>query len=210
MSEADFQLHGIRDPRLAVHATSSMPAWVWSLDGAHVLWANTIGARLFGERNAAALAEKTIGPADPHRRQATQLAARLSPSGAPRLERLRGFGAPLGRLLTCSCARLTFADGTVGILIAAADPVGRPMPLTERLAHLVDSISVPAMTFTPNGALAGANESAKNFPGLFNDLTGPGFDDARTSALRNGQSILQMDSSRVTVHRVGSSDEIAL
>jgi PAS domain S-box-containing protein len=208
--EADFQLHGIRDPRLAVHATSSLPAWVWSLDGAHILWTNTVGARLFGERSAAALAEKTIGPADPHRRQAAQLAARLSPSGASRLERLRGFGAPLGRLLTCSCARLTFADGSAGILIAAADPAGRPMPLTERLAHLVDSIAMPAMTFTPNGALAGANEAAKTFPGLFNDLTGPGFDDARTGALRNGQSILQMDSSRVTVHRVGSGDETAL
>ena len=210
MSEADFQLHGIRDPRLAVHATSSLPAWIWSLDGAHILWANTVGARLFGERNAAALAEKTIGPADPRRRQAAQLAARLSPSGATRLERLRGFGAPLGRLLTCSCARLTFADASAGILIAAADPVGRPMPLTERLAHLVDSITMPAMTFTPNGALAGANDRAKNFPGLFNDLTGPGFDDARTGALRNGQSILQMESSRVTVHRVGSGAETAL
>ncbi len=210
MSEADFQLHGIRDPHLAVHATSSMPAWVWSVDGAHILWANTIGARLFGERNAAALSEKKIGPADPHRRQAAQLAARLSPSGTPRLERLRGFGAPLGRLLTCSCARLTFADGTAGILIAAADPVGRPVPLTERLAHLVDSASMPAMTFTPNGALAGANDRAKNFPGLFNDLTGPGFDDARNGALRDGQATLQMDLGRVTVHRVGTGEGTAL
>ncbi|WP_046829597.1 PAS domain S-box protein [Afipia massiliensis] len=210
MSEADFQLHGIRDPRLAVHATSGLPAWVWSLDGAHILWANTIGAQLFGARNAAVLAEKIIGPADPHRRQAAQLAARLSPSGAPRLERLRGFGAPLGRLLTCSCARLTFADGTAGILIAAADPVGRPAPLTERLAHLVDSVTIPAMTFTPNGALAGANERAKNFPGLFNDLTGPGFDDARSGALRDGQAILQMDLGRVSVHRVGTGEATAL
>lgn len=210
MSEADFQLHGIRDPRLAVHATSGLPAWVWSLDGAHILWANTIGAQLFGARNAAVLAEKIIGPADPHRRQAAQLAARLSPSGAPRLERLRGFGAPLGRLLTCSCARLTFADGTAGILIAAADPVGRPAPLTERLAHLVDSVTMPAMTFTPNGALAGANERAKNFPGLFNDLTGPGFDDARSGALRDGQATLQMDLDRVSVHRVGTGEGTAL
>ncbi len=209
MSEADFQLHGIRDPRLAVHATSGLPAWVWSLDGAHILWANTIGARLFGERNAA-LSEKTIGPADPHRRQAAQLAARLSQSGAPRLERLRGFGAPLGRLLTCSCARLTFADGTTGILIAATEAIGRAVPLTERLAHLVDSVAMPAMTFTPNGALAGANELSKNFPGLFNDLTGPGFDDARNGALRDGQATLQTALGRITVHRVGTGDEAAL
>jgi len=147
MSEADFQLHGIRDPRLAVHATNAMPAWVWSLDGARVLWANAAGARLFGTRNAAVLAERTIGPADPHRRQAAQLAARLSPSSPARLERLRGFGAPLGRLLTCSCARLIFADGSSGLLIAAAEPAGRPLPLTERLASLVESIAMPAMIF---------------------------------------------------------------
>lgn len=209
-SEADFQLHGVSDPRLAVHATSGLPAWVWSLDGARVLWSNSVGARLFGDRDAAALARKIIGPADPRRRQAAQLTGRLSPSGAPRLERLRGFGAPLGRLLTCSCARLTFADGAAGVLIAATESVGPPMPLTERLAHLVDSIAMPAMTFTPNGALAGANEAAKNFPGLFNDLTGPGFDEARHGALQKGQSILQIDKSRVAVHRVGSGEGTAL
>ena len=210
MSEADFQLQGIRDPRLAAHATSRLPAWVWSLNGAHILWANTIGARLFGERSAAALSEKAIGPADPQRRQAVQLAARLSPSGAQRLERLRGFGAPLGRLLTCSCARLTFADGTTGVLIAATEPVGRPVPLTERLAHLVDSVSMPAMTFTTDGALAGANAAAKNVPGLFGNLNGPGFDEARAIALRDGQAALKMESSRVTLHRVGTGDTTAL
>ena len=210
MSEADFQLHGISDPRLAVHATSAMPAWVWSLDGAHILWANAAGARLFGARNAAVLAERTIGAADPHRRQAAQLAARLSPSGPARLERLRGFGAPLGRLLTCSCTRLTFADGTGGLLIAAAEPVGRPIPLTERLANLVDSVSTPAMIFTPNGALAGVNEPAKRFAALFSDLTGPGFDEARSGALRDGQSMLKMDLGHVSVHRVGSGDATAL
>ena len=210
MSEADFQLHGIRDPRLAVLATSAAPAWVWSLDGARILWANTAGALLFGARNTAILAEKIIGPADPHRRQAAQLAARLSPSGATRLERLRGFGAPLGRLLTCSCARLTFTDGAAGILIAATEMVGRPIPLTERLANLIDSVTMPAIAFTPAGALAGANEHAKSFAGVFNDLTGPGFDDARAAVLRDGQSTLQMDIGRITVHRVGRGQDTAL
>lgn len=210
MSEADFQLHGIRDPRLAVHATSTMPAWVWSLDGAHILWANAAGARLFGARNAAILAERTIGPADPRRRQAAQLAARLSPSGPARLERLRGFGAPLGRLLTCACVRLVFPDGSSGLLIAAAEPVGRPMPLTERVANLADSVTMPAMIFTPNGALAAVNETAKRFTPLLTDLTGPGFDDARSIALRDGQSAMQMNIGRVGVHRVGTADTTVL
>jgi PAS domain S-box-containing protein len=210
MSEADVQLHGICDPRLAVHATSAMPVWFWSLDGARILWANAVGARLFGAANAAVLAERTIGAADPHRRQAAQLAMRLSPSSSARLERLRGFGAPLGRLLTCACARLTFADGTGGLLIAAVESAGRPMPLTERLASLVDSISTPAIIFTPNGALAGVNEPAKHFAALFSDLTGPGFDEARSGALRDGRSMLKMDIGRVSVHRVGSGDATAL
>ena len=209
-SEVDLLLHGIRDPRLAVHATSALPAWLWSLDGARILWTNAAGAQVFGARNAAILAERTIGAADQHRRQAAQLALRLPPSGPARLERLRGFGAPFGRLLTCSCVRLTFPDGTAALLIAAAEPVGRTIPLTERLASLAESVATPAMVFTPNGALAGVNEPAKRFAALLSDLTGPGFDDARQSALRDGQAVLQLDIGRVAVHRVGSADAAAL
>jgi hypothetical protein len=34
-----------------------------------VLWANPVGAKLFGAPNAAALARRRFGPADSHRRQ---------------------------------------------------------------------------------------------------------------------------------------------
>ena len=140
MNNAEFQLRGVGDPRLAVHATSALPAWLWSVDGTRILWANPVGARLFGAANGAALAQKTFGPADAHRRQVAQLAGRLPLNGAIRLERLRGFGAALGMLVTCGCARLEFADGSHGILIAAAEPVGRAMPLVERLQRLVEGI----------------------------------------------------------------------
>jgi hypothetical protein len=119
MNNADFQLRGGADPRLAAHAASPLPAWLWSSDGARILWANPVGAKLFGAVDAAALAAKTFGPADPHRRQLAQLAARLLPTGATRLERLRGFGAALGTLATCACSRLDFADGGAGILVVA-------------------------------------------------------------------------------------------
>ena len=78
MNNAEFQLRGVGDPRLAVHATSALPAWLWSTDGTRILWGNPVGARLFG-------AAKPFGPADPHRRQVTQLAGRLLPTGATRL-----------------------------------------------------------------------------------------------------------------------------
>jgi PAS domain S-box-containing protein len=146
MNSADFQLRGEADPRLAVHAASRLPAWLWSTDGTRILWANPVGARAFGAADAAALAAKTFGPADQHRRQVAQLAGRLLPTGATRLERLRGFGATLGTLATCACSRLDFADGGAGILviamlapgelqrisaperIAPAHPVAEPLP----------------------------------------------------------------------------------
>src|SRR3984893_18959300 len=98
MNNAEFQLRGIGDPRLAVHATSALPVWLWSVDGTRILWANPVGARLFGAANGVVLAEKTFGPADSHRRQVARLASRLPSHGAIRLERVRGFGARVGTL----------------------------------------------------------------------------------------------------------------
>src|SRR5258706_510427 len=60
MNNPKFQLRGIGDPRLAVHATSALPAWLWSVDGTRILWANPVGARLFGAPNAADLAKKVF------------------------------------------------------------------------------------------------------------------------------------------------------
>src|SRR5882757_7982472 len=119
MNKADFQFQGGADPRLALHAASHLPAWLWSTDGTRILWANPVGASVFGAADAAVLAAKTFGPADPHRRQVAQLVGRLLPTGATRLERLRGFGATLGALATCACSRLDFADGGAGVLVVA-------------------------------------------------------------------------------------------
>ena len=84
MTKTEFQLLAFGDPRLAVHATSALPVWLWSADGRHVLWANPVGARVFGAANSAELAEKIFGPADAHRRQVAQLANRLPSDGSAR------------------------------------------------------------------------------------------------------------------------------
>jgi PAS domain S-box-containing protein len=141
MNSADFQFRSGADPRVAVHAASALPAWLWSIDGTRILWANPVGARVFRAADAAALEAKTFGPADQHRRQVAQLAGRLLPTGATRLERLRGFGAALGTLATCACSRLDFADGGVGILVVAMLAPGELQRLSgpERIApaHLL-------------------------------------------------------------------------
>ena len=131
MTDAEFHWLASSDPRLAAYAGSRLPAWLWTADGTRILWANAAGARLFGASGAAALADKTFGPADRHRRQVARLAGRLLAGGAIRLERLQGFGAAIGGLSTCGCSRFDFPNGSHGVLIAA----GNVALITPRLAQ---------------------------------------------------------------------------
>jgi PAS domain S-box-containing protein len=209
MNNAEFQLRGVGDPRLAVHATSALPTWLWAIDGTRVLWANPVGARLLGAANGAALAKKIFGPADQHRRQVAQLAGRLSLDGAIRLERLRGFGAPLGTLVTCSCARLDFANGGHGVLVTAAAPAGRAMPLVERLQRLVEGIDTPIAAFSRDGMLVGASDAARSLPG-FCDLSEASHDEARSDALKLGRVETPVGINHIVLQRVGSGADVGL
>jgi len=209
MTNLEIQLRGVDDPRLAIHATSALPVWLWSPDGTRVIWSNPVGARVLGAPNSAALAATPFGPADPHRRQVMQLAGRLPPNEAIRLERLRGFGARLGTLLTCACARLDFADGTAGILIAAAEPVGRPLPLIERLRNLVEGIDTPIAAFARDGLFVGASDAARALLG-FRNLSEAGLDAARDDALRLGHAEMPIGIGHVVLRRVGAGADVGL
>src|SRR6185312_14850075 len=209
MNPRELQLRGVQDRRLSVHATSVFPAWLWSIDGTRISWANPVGARLFGAANAAALACRTFGPADPHRRQVAQLAGKLASSGAIRLERLHGFGAPLGALATCACARLEFADGHPGILMVATAPAGRAMPLLERLQWLVQGTDMPIAAFARDGMFVGASDAAPSLLG-FHSLTEAGLDDARTEALRQGRAETPAGVGHLVLLRVGSGADVGL
>jgi PAS domain S-box-containing protein len=209
MNSSDFQLRGVSDPRLAVHATSPLPALLWSIDGTRVLWANPAGASLFGAANSAELAKKTFGPADQHRRQVARLAPRLPEDGAIRLERLRGFGAPLGGLMTCACARLEFSDGVHGVLVTALDPAGRSMPLAERLQRLVEGAALPMAAFAHDGMLIGTSDAAR--PLLdFRDLAEAGLEQARHEALKQGRVETPTGIGHLVLQRVGTGADIGL
>jgi PAS domain S-box-containing protein len=209
MNNAEFQLQGLGDPRLAVHATSALPAWLWSSDGARIWWANPVGARLFGAASGAELANMTFGPADTHRRQVAQLAGRLLPTGAIRLEPLRGFGSAPGTLVTCGSARFDFADGSHGVLIAAAEPVGDPMPLPERLQNLVEGIDAPVAAFTRDGEFAGASDAARPLLGIRN-LSEAGLDQARDDALKQGRARTPVGAGHIVLLRLGSGADVGL
>ncbi len=209
MNSAEFQLQGLGDPRLAVHATSALPAWLWSTDGTHVLWANPVGAQLFGAANGATLSKKLFGPADPHRRQVAQLAGRLPQNGAQRLERLRGFGAAPGMLATCGCTRLDFPDGSHGILITAINSATRTMPLMERLQRLVQGVEMPIAAFASDGLFIGASDTARALLG-FRDLSEAGLDGARHDALKQGRVETPIGIGHMVLQRVGSGADVGL
>ena len=209
MTKTEFQLLAISDPRLVAHATSAQPVWLWSIDGRHVLWANAVGADVFGAGNSAALVRKNLGPADAHRRQIAQLSGRLPRGGAARLERLKGFGARLGVLMTCSCARLEFADGRTGVLIQALETSLRGMALNERLRRLVEGQELPVAAFARDGSLAGASEAARPLLG-FHDLHEGNLAAARSEALSDGYAEIAIEAGVMSLQRVGSGAEIGL
>ena len=210
MIEINFSAQAIRDPRLAIHAISSAPAWVWSVDGARILWANAAGVKFFGARDDTALAGTAIGPADPHRRQVMHLAGRLPASGALRLERLRGFGAAPGNLMTCACSRIEPnnqipGDGINGILVAATQATGRTAALSDRLNHLIEAFDVPAAAFVSDGTFVGSNAAAKLLPNLSTIATNI------AGQLPRGHSVtaseIQTPFGNATLYQVGTGTE---
>ena len=209
MNNAEFQLHVLGDPRLALHATSALPAWLWSTDGSRILWANPVGAGVFGAANAATLALKMFGPADPHRRQVAQLGRRLPQNGAIRLERLRGFGASPGMLATCGCARLDFPDGSHAILVTSSNAADRIMPLVERLRRLVEGIDLPIAAFARDGMFIGASDAARPLLG-FRDLLEAGLDAARADALKQGRVETPVGIGHMVLQRVGQGADVGL
>jgi PAS domain S-box-containing protein len=209
MSNAESKLRGVDDPLLAAHATSNHPVWLWSLDGTRVLWANPVAAKLSGARNSADLAGTSFGPADPHRRQLAQLGPKLPASGAVRLERLRGFGAAAGGLMTCACSRLAFPDGGAGLLIVAIAFAGRVMPLLERLQNLVDGTDLPIAAFARDGVLVGASNAGRTLLG-FRSLSEAGLETARTQALKDGRVEAPILFGHIVLQRVGSGADVGL
>jgi PAS domain S-box-containing protein len=137
------------DPRLAAHAHGGMPAWLWSADGTRILWANPAGIDALSAHDDAALAEKIFGPADPHRRQIAQLAGRLNPNGAVRMERLRGFGAAAGMLATCACSRIDFPDGRHGVLVVSSVRIARTRRPQETLTPAPPKMEAEAAQAAP-------------------------------------------------------------
>lgn len=106
------------DRRLARIAEGLAPAWLWTADGAQLLWANPAGASALGISSPV---ETTRGSLQAVGQQIARIVPWLSYSGPPRLERVRGLGDGIGSALTCACSRLQLDDGSTAVLVVSAE-----------------------------------------------------------------------------------------
>src|SRR5215471_517568 len=124
MSASGSELSRLRDSRLAPLATAALPAWLWSADASHIVWANAVGAAVFGATTSAAIRSRRFDAREPAAVQITRIASTLVTGAQPRRARLRGFGAGIGRALTCACSRIALSEETTGILVVAVERAG--------------------------------------------------------------------------------------
>jgi PAS domain S-box-containing protein len=114
-------------PAIAELAGDTRAAWVWSADGARILWANAAGAAFFSVRDVAGfsrLSGLARSPARPH-------IARIATAGDTErmsIDRLRFYRGLRVLLLTCQCQRLVLPDGHDAALIVCGD---KGLALTE-------------------------------------------------------------------------------
>ncbi len=200
----------LRNSRLAALATSREPAWVWSVDGAHVLWANAVAVTMLDAGSLALLRERRFEPTDRAAAHVARLAASLPENGAARLERLRGLGTGFFRLLTCTCSRMTLSDGTPAILIASNEPAGPDLSLADRMRFLFEGNEEAIAAFGADGALVYATPAAVQRIAGANTLNAFDANALAAEALTNGSSAGRTSVGPTILLRLGLPGNIAL
>src|SRR5215470_1288763 len=203
MSEIDH-LALMRDPRLSGLTGGALPAWLWAVDASRVIWANAVGAAMLGSATPRALSERRPGLGHPAAQQVARLAGVLPPNGATRMLRLRGFASGVGRLLTCSCARIALADGTPALLIAASEPAGPSLSLADRIARLLDGLDGPYAAFAADGTLLHAAPAAAAMLGEVSSLADADAADLAASAFATGTATGTTARGSISLERIGS------
>ncbi|MCK7610603.1 ATP-binding protein [Roseibium sediminicola] len=153
-------------------------AWLWSSDGARILWANAAGAAFFSAHSVSDLASLSSlerSPARPH-------IARIAESGATdkfSIDRLRFYRGLRVMLLTCQCKRLVLETGEAAALIVCGDKglaaTRDPLSGFAQMLSAEDSsvfVTTGGETDERFGALAGSPEDL-DVPAGQNALFGP-------------------------------------
>jgi signal transduction histidine kinase len=207
MTNAPFAPVYTRDPRLTPYAASAEPVWLWSTSGPgipSILWTNAAGADVFGAATVGELIRRGFEPDDPAVTEVVRLAGSLPRGGAPRLERLRGFGTGAVRLPVCACSKITFNDQMPAILVAAKEIVGPPMPLADRVRRLFEGTDQAIAVFSSDGVLLYATPAGHAQIGGARTLADLRADALAHEALQSGWVTGTLPCGRVILDRIGS------
>ncbi len=210
MNEFKSHLAYLRDPRLAAHVTSAHPAWLWSADATHILWANPTAAAIFDAPSSAAIVGYVIDPKGTAALQIARLAASLPHGASPRLERLRGLGGRIGGALLCACSRVTLTDRTTGILMVATEPAGPDLTLADRASRLLAGSDDAIALFGSDGALLHATPAAQVRLGPATTIKAIHAHDLATMALAAGSATGDAGGSPVAIDRIGADSATML
>jgi len=210
MSGTEFQFTCLSDPRLAAHALSPTPVWLWSSDATRVLWANPAAAAIFDCSSPGAFSALRFEPDHPAAAQIARLAGTLPHGGAPRLERLRGFGASFGGTLICLCSRIALADNSSAVLVVSTERAGKDLSLPERASRLLADLERPAAIFTADGELIEAGPAARERFGTHRDLIALGAEKLAREATLNGNAEGEITGGPITMLRLSAGATVTL
>ena len=210
MSEPTLPFGWLNDSRLAAQALSPAPVWLWSAATRHILWANPVAAAIFDAPSPQSAAAIEFGPQHSAAVQIARLATTLPQDGAPRLERLRGFGAALGGTLICLCSKITLADKTAAVLVVSTERAGKELALPERARRLLRDIEPPAAVFTADGELIEAQPAATARLGERRDLVALDAATVAAEASRTGAAQGGSAAGSVAMLKLGAGATVAL
>jgi PAS domain S-box-containing protein len=203
MTGTENQIAWLSDPRLAAHALSPSPVWLWSADATRVLWANPTAAAIFKASSPGAVTDLRFGPGDPSATQIARLAGTLPQGGAPRLERLRGFGASLGGAMVCLCSRIILNDNRIAILIVSTERAGTDLILPERARRVLSDLAGAAL-FTADGEWVDGTGPARERLGSHCDLVALGAETLARGATLNGRAEGEVAGGHALMLRLGA------
>jgi PAS domain S-box-containing protein len=210
MTDPTPQLAILRDPQLAAHALAPAPVWLWSPDADRILWANPAGAAIFDAVSPGEAALLRFDARHPASVQVARLSGTLPHGGAPRLERLRGFGASIGATIVCLCSRVTLADNSAAILIASAKRAGRTLALPDRATRLLRDFRPAAAIFTGDGEIIATQPAAIERMGNQRDLVALGAEKFAREANLNGMAEGEIQAGHITMIKLGAGSTFAL
>ena len=210
MNGPEFQFACLSDQRLAAYALSPTPVWLWSTDATRVLWANPIAAAIFDAASPGVLAAVRFAPEHTAAAQIVRLAGTLPQGAAPRLERLRGFGASYGSTMVCLCSRITLADNSPAVLVVSTERGGKDLSLPDRAQRLLTDLDRPAAIFSADGELIETTPAARERFGSHRDLVALGAEQLAREASLNGRADGDIAARPATMLRLGAGATVTL